>query len=148
MRQYVRGPGLVIEQVKRHAAAPEFLQITGDLRVLPRPVALQRDDLMFGEGMPYRGAVERRVLVDQAGEAPGGGEVDENRSALAGKGLETRQAERFVIEPALRGRLFRPGDRGGRGDREEQRRRRNHRGEPDPNTAHRGTGEAGWGGHP
>ena len=34
----------VVEQVERHAAAPEFLQPGGDLGILPRPVALQRDD--------------------------------------------------------------------------------------------------------
>ena len=35
------------KQVQRHAAAAEFLQKRGDFRVLPRPVALERDDLVL-----------------------------------------------------------------------------------------------------
>src|SRR5205814_8095608 len=120
-----------------------FLQITGDLGVLPRPVALERDDPMFGESVPYRGAVERRVLVDQAGEAPGGGQVDEDRAPLVGQGFEAGQAERLVTEPALRRGLVRPADRGCRGDGEKQRRRRTCRGEPHADTAHRRPGEPG-----
>src|SRR5437764_3248833 len=42
LRQHGRGALLVVEQIKRHAAAPELLEKAGNDRVAPSPVALQR----------------------------------------------------------------------------------------------------------
>src|ERR1700682_506238 len=63
-----RRAGLVIQQVERHAAAPELLQEGGNFGVLPCPVALQRDDAALGKGAAHRLAVEGCVLVDQTGD--------------------------------------------------------------------------------
>src|SRR5207253_2989835 len=78
------------EQVQRPAAAAQMLEESGNFGVPPPPVALPGDDVAIGQGLPQRGGGEGRVLVDQAGQAPGGGQIDEYRAVLGGQRGEPR----------------------------------------------------------
>src|SRR6516162_8372613 len=110
-----------IEEVERDATAAELLQEFGNFRILAGPVALERHDTAGGKGFAHRLAVEGEALVDQTGDAPGSGQIDENGLTLCLQNRKPLRGERLVAQSALCGGVGRhrtaPG--GGQGGREE-----------------------------
>ena len=103
-----------VEDVERDAVAAELLERAGDLGVRARPVGADRDHaelLHLGDDL---GGLERDLLVDLAGDAPGGGEVDEHGTAGGAELGDARGRERLPGE----------GRRGVRAVRRDMRRRR------------------------
>src|SRR5262249_56185497 len=91
------------EQIEGEAAARELLQKSRDFRVLSGPVSLERNNAACRKGLTHRLAIEGDAFVDQAGDAPGGRQID--KDGLPGR-LESRQplrGERLVGEFPLWG---------------------------------------------
>ena len=99
-----RGGVRPIIQIKWHAVAALLPKKFGDRRVLPGPVALQIRHMLRGERALHRVVTDRHPLVHQAGDAPGGRQVDEHRPSLGPQRRESRRRERFAVARLAAGR--------------------------------------------
>ena len=100
------GPSGRIDDVKGDSDAAEFFQGGGDLGVGVGPVGLQGDDAVFLEGSADGRHVDGGAFVKLAGDAPVGGEIEEDRFAFGQEGVEGFLRKGLPIDAAgfLRGR--------------------------------------------
>src|SRR5271166_6665366 len=87
-----------VEQIERDAAAAELPKELSDFRVLARPVTLEGDDAALGEGLAHGTAVEGDPFIDQAGDAPGRRQIDEDRLARGFQSGEPLRRKRLVLQ--------------------------------------------------
>ena len=80
-----------IENIHRNALAAERRERLRDRGIAPRPVGAHQLDAAVGERLLHVAVVEHQPLVDLAGHAPRGGEVDEHGLACAASSLTTRR---------------------------------------------------------
>ena len=71
-----------IEDIKGHPITAVLREIGGDRGVSVGPVALEIEDAGLREGLRHLGGAQGHPLVDQAGDTPGGGHVDEDGTPL------------------------------------------------------------------
>src|SRR5207253_430902 len=76
LRKHLRRLSRSIPQIERHARAALLVEEAADLGIAPGPVADQHGDLAPLESARHVGTLEHRFLVDLAGQAPVGGEID------------------------------------------------------------------------
>ncbi len=76
-----------IEDIEGHPVTAVLREIGGDRGVPVGPIALEIEDSSIREGLRHFGGAQGQALVDQAGDTPGGGHVDEDGAPiLAGLG--------------------------------------------------------------
>lgn len=68
----------MVKKVERHAFAAVAGEFCGDLRILLGPVCLEEQNVVLFEDVLHIGGVEHGGFHDLAGDAPVGGEVDED----------------------------------------------------------------------
>lgn len=90
-----------VEDVCGDAASSVALEGLGDLGVLFGVVGVEEDDVVIFEELDDLIGGEGIFFVYLAGEAPGGGEVDEDGAALGAEFLEVLRGEFFPDEAAF-----------------------------------------------
>ena len=101
--EHLHGSVRPVEEVERHAGAAEAGEDVRDGGIAVRPVAHEERDVSVPEGGLHFVAVKSRDLVGLTGDAPGGGEVDEDGAAFGKEGPDGLFGPRLPDAPALCG---------------------------------------------
>src|SRR2546430_885746 len=81
LRQLFRRLSRRVPQIERDAGPAAALEEAGDRRIAIGPIPGEDLDLRLAEHVAHFAAVDRRGFVDLAGQAPVGGEINEQRVA-------------------------------------------------------------------
>ena len=147
LRQYHRLLPTDINEIQGHSVPAVPLDHAGDLRVPVRPVALEIGDAPVTEQRLHGVGRQRRAFIDETGDAPRGGHVDEDDAVLAEQRVEARLAERLRCAGFGVGNLRRRDIANGiAGDRPDKRHESDERGDQsgadkEPRPAFRSLGE-------
>src|SRR5205809_5545552 len=102
LRQLFRRFSRLVPKIVRHSGPTPALKEPGDRGIAVGPISGEYLDPSLPECVAYLGPIDRRGFIDLAGQAPVGGEINENGAALVRVARDSDLAPRLGTGDGVR----------------------------------------------